>query len=212
MHRAIWYNNPQNKVAALDHLMPTNARFDLQRLTRGEKEAWDNFVDQFSSVIYSAVRRTFLTYLPAANQADIDDVTQQVFLRLIKHDFHLLKSYNPSKASMATWLTIVSRSTTVDSLRRKRLYTVPLEENRDESCVPFKYPETPLKTPAGLLSSRQKLVLNLFFEREMDIDEIAALLNVKAQTIRSVKHKAIKKLRNYFRGRPYNNIRGDVSG
>ena len=48
------------------------------------------------------------------------------------------------------------------------------------------------------LSPRQSLVLQLLYDREMEVAEIAAMLAVDAQTVRSTHHKALVKLRAYF--------------
>ena len=58
-------------------------------------------------------------------------------------------------------------------------------------------PET-IRIPDGLLSPRQSLVLQLLYEKEMEVAEIAAMLAVDAQTVRSTHHKALVKLRAYF--------------
>jgi len=41
-------------------------------------------------------------------------------------------------------------------------------------------------------------VLRLLFDEEMSVSEAAAVLGVDAQTVRSTKHKAIRKLRDFF--------------
>ena len=55
--------------------------------------------------------------------------------------------------------------------------------------------------PPGLLTGRQKLVLQLLFDREMSPSEISKVLGISAQAVRSTKHKAIQKLREYFPAR-----------
>ena len=61
-------------------------------------------------------------------------------------------------------------------------------------------PKTPeqVKIPPGLLSERQALVLRLLYDRDMDAAEVAAMLGIDSQTVRSTHHKALVKLRKYF--------------
>jgi RNA polymerase sigma-70 factor (ECF subfamily) len=170
----------------------------LKRLVGGDKAAWDSFVDRFSPVIYSAIRRTLLAYSSHANDDDARDLMQSVFVRLVKEDYRLLKSYDPSRATLVTWLSIIARSATIDSLRKRSIRTTPLDERALEVSDTPREPVLPVEIPPGLLSARQKLVLHLIFDRGMETDEIGRLLGVEPQTIRSINHKALKKLRTFF--------------
>jgi len=176
---------------------PINGAEVVARLVRGDKEAWDAFVERFSPVIYAAVSRT-LRGRPQG-EAEIRDLTQDVFLRLCKDDYRLLSRYEPKRSTLVTWLTVVATSTTLDALRRKRGQTVALDDMPEEAAaVDPVLPAPRLRIPKGLLSPRQALVLQLVFERDMDVAEVATLLAVNPQTVRSTQHKALVKLRKYF--------------
>jgi RNA polymerase sigma-70 factor (ECF subfamily) len=56
----------------------------------------------------------------------------------------------------------------------------------------------PIKLPDELLSPRQKLVITMLYERDMDVGEIALALGIDPQTVRSTHHKAMLKLRLHF--------------
>ena len=173
---------------------------NIARLVRGDKAEWDAFVDRFSPVIYSAVKRTILAHAGEANEDDLRDLMQKVFIRLVKDEFKLLKSYDPSRASIVTWLTIISRSASIDFLRRLSPRTVSIDEGAMEVSDPqTPTPSLPINIPSGLLSPRQKLVLHLVFDKEMSSGEIAGLLGIEGQTVRSMNHKALKKLRKFFK-------------
>ena len=171
----------------------------LAKCLEGQKPAWDAFVDRYGPVILAAVRH-LLRVRGRAEQATAEDIVQDVFLRLIKNDLRLLRSYDPVRASLATWLTIIARSTTIDFLRRRRLPVVPLENAppvvAHHEPAEFGAPTDAL--PHGLLTGRQRLILHLIFDRQMDAQAAAALLGVSHQTIRSTKSKAIQRLREYF--------------
>jgi len=173
---------------------------NLKKLVRGDRKTWNEFVDRFSPVIYAAVWKIFRTHLTDVNDCDVEDAVQGVFLRLIRDDFRLLKSYNPRRASPVTWLTIVTRSTAIDCLRRRKLATVSLDAQGPDISAPRRPTGTATVKiiPPGILSPRQELVLKLIFDRGMDAGEIAGLLGVSPQTIRSTRHKALVKLRKFF--------------
>jgi RNA polymerase sigma factor (sigma-70 family) len=166
---------------------------DLAALVRGDKPAWDGFVRRYARLVLAAVRDV------ARETAEAEDLAQEVFVRLCKDDFRLLKTYDETRASLSTWLTIVARSTARDAVRRRRLAAVALDDAPEaELAVPPVEPVEKLRYPPDLLSPRQKEVLTLMYEREMDVAEIAATLGVDAQTVRSMHHKAMLKLRAFF--------------
>ena len=163
-------------------------------LLRGDGAAWETFVRRFGGLIIAAVRGI------ALNPGDIEDLTQDVFVRLCKDDFRLLRSYDPARAALSTWLTIVARSTARDALRRRRSDAVPLEAVPEaQLSVDFVEPAHKLKLPEALLSPRQREILTMLYDREMEVSEVAQALGIDPQTVRSAHHKAMTKLRAHFR-------------
>ena len=163
-------------------------------LLRGEKAAWDAFVRRYGGLVVAAVRGV------AMAQPKVEDLTQEVFVRLCKDDFRLLRNYDPERASLSTWLTIVARSTARDGLRRRRAETVPLDSVPEaQLAIDPVMPVEKLKLPEALLSPRQREILAMLYDREMDVAEIARALGIDPQTVRSAHHKAMVKLRAHFR-------------
>ena len=173
----------------------------LSQCLDGRSGAWDAFVARYAPVILAAVCHTLRTYSPATVQRVSEDIVQDVFVKLIDRDLRLLRTYDPSRASLATWLTIVTRSTTIDSLRRKRLSTIPLEQAPPvevSSADPDRPASATQGLPTGLLTPRQRLILQLLFDRQMSPEDVSQLLGISPQTVRSSKHKAIQRLREHF--------------
>jgi RNA polymerase sigma factor (sigma-70 family) len=165
---------------------------DLKALARGEKPAWDAFVRRYAGLILAAVR-------PIARPGtEIEDIVQEVFTRLCKDEFRLLKTYDPARAGLSTWLTIVARSTARDMQRRRQPPIAPIDSVPEVMLSVTAEPQEKLRLPEGLLSPRQKLVLTLLYDREMEVAEIAAALGIDPQTVRSTHHKAMLKLREHF--------------
>lgn len=171
----------------------------LERCLQGDSDAWDAFVDRFAPVIYGAVRRVVLARVQNDPSISIEDIAQEVFVRLLRRDAQVLRSHDASRASLATWLTIIARSTALDALRKRKLATVPIEAGLDaqREQVPEGPPPTS-RIPPGLLSPRQALVLHLLFDEQLDVSEIARILGIAEQTVRSAKHKSLEKLRHHF--------------
>jgi len=184
-------NRPVTSVAGA---RPLDQADPLGRLVAGDKRSWDEFVRRYAALIVAAVRGV------ATHPSDIEDLTQEVFVRLCKDGFRLLRSYDSTRASLSTWITIVARSTARDALRRRRPDSVPIEAVPEVHLkVDAVEPVPKLKLPEALLSPRQREILGMLYDREMDVAEIATALGIDPQTVRSAHHKAMLKLRAHFK-------------
>jgi RNA polymerase sigma-70 factor (ECF subfamily) len=175
---------------------------DLNACIDGDKRAWHAFVDRFAGVIHAAVVRTCRGGDRDLDREDLHDVVQDVFVRLVCDDYRLLRRFDPTKASLVTWLTIVARSTAIDHLRRRRhdaaaLDLVP-EPVVSAASGNHERGDTAALVPQGLLTDRQRLVLHLLFDRDLAVEDVADVLGVDPQTVRSTKHKALLRLREHF--------------
>jgi len=167
---------------------------ELDALARGEKGAWEAFVRRYAGLVAAAVRGV------AREPAEIEDLAQEVFVRLCKDDFRLLRSYDPARAGLSTWITIVARSTARDAMRRHRPVLMPIEAVPEARlAVDPVEPVQKLKLPEALLSPRQREILTMLYDREMEVAEIAQALGIDPQTVRSAHHKAMVKLRAHFK-------------
>lgn len=166
----------------------------VEALARGEAGAWKVFVRRYAGLVTAAVRGV------AREPNEIEDLVQEVFVRLCRNDYRLLRSYDPARAGISTWITIVARSTARDAMRRRRPVAVPIEAVPEGLlAVDPVLPAVRLKLPEALLSPRQREILTMLYDREMEVAEIAALLGIDPQTVRSAHHKAMIKLRAHFK-------------
>ena len=168
---------------------------DLQRLFDGDKRAWDRFVGDHAAVIFAAVRRKLSA---AGRLEDAEDVAQEVFIKLCRNDFKVLRSFDPERAKLTTFLTVIATTTAIDHLRKSRPEIGGLDEMPDHlASVEAKEPAR-ITIPDGLLPARQALIIKLLYQQEMEVAETAALLGIEPQTVRSLHHKALTRLREHF--------------
>ena len=175
---------------------PNCDQVDLDACARGDSRAFADFVSAYGGLVWAGVRRV----LRGQTEQDIEDAAQDVFVRLLKDDGRLLRSFDPNRASMSTWLTLVSRSTAIDRSRKLGRTVGRATELNDRT---LEAPEAPLESgdlqdsaiPLGVLTDRQRLVLHLLYQDEQPVDVVAQLLQVSEQTVRSTKHKALERLR-----------------
>lgn len=149
-----------------------------------------------TGLVVAAVRRTIGSGNRPAD-LELEDIVQAVYFKLVRDDCRLLRTFNPERSSMSTWLTLVARSTAIDRLRRQRPILAVVDEN-----TPDQAPEKPgspeIELPLHILTARQRLVLSLIFDDDRSVAEAATIMDVNEQTVRSTKHKALERLRTYF--------------
>lgn len=185
-------NGGRGKIAGVAELN----QIDLQALAQGDKRTWDAFAAAAAPLIHAVVRRALASY--RLGEDDVLDAAQDVFVRLCAQDFRLLKTYDPARAGLSTWLAVVARSAAVDHVRRRRRATEPLDDVPEAALgVEDRHVEK-LRIPDGLLTERQILILRCLYDEERDVAEVAQMLKIDAQTVRSTHHKALLRLRAHF--------------
>ncbi len=169
---------------------------DLKALVAGDKRAWDGFCRLYAPAIHGAARRAFAGGQPSKD--DVLDASQEVFVRLCRDNYRLLREFDPGRAKLSTWLGVIAYSAAVDWLRRRKpgiaLDDVP------EAALSVQQPSHErLMIPPDLLTERQALIVKLLYERDMEVVDVAKMLHVDAQTVRSTHHKALLRLREHFK-------------
>ena len=189
--------------------VPELKAFDPALLT-GDNRAWTAFVRNWAGLIHGVIRRRLLL-VGSENNEVAEDILQNVFVRLCQHDFALLRYFDPQRARFSTFLAVIATSTSLDYLRRQRRWArtstalggaALLDEatinelNASNANINTTTPDT--TPPKGLLSPRETMVMILLYDREFSTVEAAYNMNVQVQTVRSLHHKAMLKLRRYF--------------
>lgn len=169
----------------------------LQACLQNKPGAAAQFIRRTTPIVYSAVAKTLRRGAVDASLS-AEDVCQDIFLKLFAGDARLLRSFDPDRSALSTWLTVVSQRAALDVLRKKQLPTAGADASDLHLAADPAPAAQPIRFPKGLLSDRQALVLRLTFDQDRSPEEIARLLGVDIQTVRSTKHKAINKLREHY--------------
>jgi RNA polymerase sigma-70 factor, ECF subfamily len=90
----------------------------VRRAQRGDREALGFLYARFADNVYGYVRSI------VHNHHEAEDVTQQVFAKLI----HVIGKYEERDVPFIAWILRVARNVAVDHLRRQRM--IPVEEVR----------------------------------------------------------------------------------
>ena len=154
-------------------------------------------MDSFQVPIYNYIRRLVVSH------EDAEDVLQEVFIRVFRHIDQFRE-----ESSLSTW---IYRIATNESLRllnsRKRRETVSTEDIQEslisrlkasdyvdyENELAVKFQEAILRLP-----EKQRLIFNLRYYDELDYEEIARILDGKADTLKVNYHYAKEKIKEYI--------------
>jgi RNA polymerase sigma-70 factor (ECF subfamily) len=172
----------------------------------GDAAAWGDFVAGSARLVRAAVRKVVGD---GVGGLDADDLVQDVYIRLVRNDFQTLRQFDPERARLSTWITLIARSVAIDAARRRRVDATGLGDAAAWLAAPEPEPVPEADdlvlgpdVPLHLLSDRQRLVVSLMFEDGRSVPEIAAILDIGEQTVRSTKHKALAKLRDHYGAPP----------
>lgn len=146
---------------------------------------------KFNECVRTQSQRLYLIALSfTKNQADAEDILQNVYLKL----WNRKKEFN-SDEHMAKWLTKVCINESKDLLRlhfRKR--NVPLEEAINLSNIDNTQDIDLIKAVMSL-PKNQRTVIHLFYFEDLQINEIAKLLNIKESTVKTRLSRSRQKLK-----------------
>ena len=169
---------------------PTRQERRLARaLRRGDADALQAVHEAHGSVVFGFLRRAL------RDEGEAEDVFQQVMLEVWNRG----ADYDPSRASMLTWIMTIARSRAIDAMRRHR------PEPRDPASLPeVGAPEAELDRMAerwriaGLLqrlSEDERDLLRMRFHDELSQTEIAARTGVPLGTVKTRMVRALERLR-----------------
>ena len=173
----------------------------LQRAqTSGDPAAFDGIYLLFADRVY----RYQLTRVGDPEHAE--EITSQVFLRLIeKIDIYRIGPRD-NAAIFSAWLYRLAHNKMVDVLRRiKRAQETPLEQ-----AMTVENPHRPLTeieerldfeqilTSLSILNEQQREVILLRFLDELSIAETAQLLQKSEGAIKALQHRALESLRRHL--------------
>jgi RNA polymerase sigma-70 factor (ECF subfamily) len=178
----------------------------LKRCLNRDPGSWNDFVDRFLSLIYHVIGYTAHLRSVRLNPEDVEDIAAEVLLKIVAGDFRVLREFR-GEASLATYLTVVSRRICIQELIRRQKakealargdIRVPNEELEEEPAAQ-KGVESLDEVEKLLrrLSGREREIVRLYYLEGRTYEEISTETNVPVNTIGSILSRVRKKLRSY---------------
>jgi len=89
----------------------------LKACLAGQPGAWDDFVGRYAGLLGHVVMRCGVQRQMALSDPERDDLVAEILVELLKHDAAALRAFQ-GRASLATYLTVLSRRVAVRSMCR----------------------------------------------------------------------------------------------
>ncbi len=136
-------------------------------------------------------------YVRVRDQEGAQDLTQEVFVRVIKGIGGF--EYRGEKSFLG-WLYTIANNVLIGQARRKRAVSTPLDENmelvdpRGQDEVLSIYDRVALQQAISQLTQDQQQVLTLKFFADMTNNEIATTIGRSEGAVKALQHRALQSL------------------
>lgn len=98
--------------------MKTDAQI-VEAVKSGRREGQDLMFGRYAQEVFAMIIRQ------VSNEQDAEELTQDTFIRAFNH----IGSYDPERASLATWLCRIAYRLILDFLKRRRPFVVSMEDS-----------------------------------------------------------------------------------
>jgi RNA polymerase sigma-70 factor (ECF subfamily) len=171
----------------------------MRRTASGDTAAFEQLVERHQAMVIGTVARML------GNNSDIEDVAQQVFIRVWKS----AARYTPT-AKFTTWLLTITRNLVFNEVRRRKRHpgiTLDTHEGDESLSLPDQVRAVPDKAllerelevtiDRAILSlpERQRLAVVLRRYESKSYEEIADVLNLSVPAVKSILFRARSELR-----------------
>ena len=165
----------------------------ILRAQKKEAEAFALLYEKYFDKIYRYV------FLRIRNQVEAEDLTQQVFLKVLQS----ISAYRIKGVPFSAWIYRIAHNLVVDFQRRQnKKSTVDIEglplphQGEDpQSLMEREVDMEQLKQAMQKLTPAQQEVLSLRFSGELSISQCAAIMDRSEGAVKALQHSAVQALR-----------------
>ena len=169
------------------------------------------FVRLFSDFVYKTVQYTLKTKTNYNRKMEVEDLHNTVFVKLFEKRCHKLRQYKGKNGcSLASWIRLITIRTVIDYIRKTNTDALSKQKNDDyydiidnleaNSPDPFTLmnkTEQHHLIQKGLtsLKPRDRIFIKLHFINGLSIHEVAKAMNITETNAHTIKHRAVKRLK-----------------
>lgn len=148
----------------------------------------EEVLSRYSGMVYR------LAYARTMNKCDAEDVTQEVFMKYIRHQYEFVEE-EYRKAWLIRVTINASKSLLTSAWNRKRVSMEEVEGVLEGSTgidVDF---DNSLLSEIEKLPEKYRVIVHLFYFEDLSVKEISSMLRMKESTVKSHLFRAREKLK-----------------
>ena len=168
----------------------------IKRVLQGEQALFAQLVQRYQQYVFTLVLRF------TDSREDAEEISQDVFVKAYRSlaDFR-------GESKFSTWLYTVVRTSSITFLRKKKLDTTSLDnertflqlENRESgfnaNTMEQKSRHAMVNAAIRLLSPDDGQIITLFYKGEQSLEEIGRIMGMEPNTVKVRLHRARNRLR-----------------
>jgi RNA polymerase sigma-70 factor (ECF subfamily) len=168
---------------------------------KGDERAYRTLLTKYERAVFNICLKM------VRNREEARDLSQEAFMKV----FSMLDRYNPSYA-FSNWLFKITSNLCIDSMRKRRVSTLPMDEPIQSSKGEFERQyASPTDTPDKTLAKKERMALLaraidslpdhyrimivLRHQQDLSYEEIAETLDVPLGTVKARIHRAREMLK-----------------
>jgi RNA polymerase sigma-70 factor (ECF subfamily) len=159
----------------------------VKRCLGGESDAFAELIARYKRLIYNII------YNMINNREEINDIAQEVFIRIYKS----LDKYNP-EYKFSTWSVKIATNYCLDILRKKKIEAIPIDEaigvssnlGTPEEDYLKKEKRERINYELSKLPDKYRIPLILFHKNGLSYEEISQVLNEPMSIIKNRLYRA----------------------
>lgn len=168
----------------------------LERCLARDSRAWEEFVDRFAGLLCQVVEHCAGVRHLSLDAAQKEDLCAEVLVTLIRDDMAVLRRFQ-KRASLATYLTVISRRVILRQMTRSRYLPKTNSELENDLQQILSTSTDDSDQVAYLLDQLNELEASLvkgFYLNSMSYEQLAAELGVPENSIGPTLHRARSKM------------------
>jgi len=187
-----------------DETIAPSLGFWIQSTQKGNHESFSPIYDTFITDIYKFV-------FFKVREEDASDVTSDIFIKA----WEKIGSFQGEEHKFKAWLFIIAHRTVIDYYRTKKI-TVSLDDSLDvvnddhhvwapDKLLSEEMNDSLMQEALHKLPEPGKSILVMKYIQDISNEEIAQILNIHEGNMRTIAHRALKRLRELLE-----ELRGDL--
>ena len=162
-------------------------------LKQGDANAFSYLYDNYSGALYGVIMKVISDRILG------EDVLQEIFVKI----WNNVKTYDPGKGRLFTWMVNIARNHTIDTVRsksyKKQAKIQDTQNNVDHSAAHVNVRENfdamGLRKQVNLLKEDQQQIIDMAYFNGFTQKEISEQLSLPLGTVKSRMRSAIQELK-----------------